>query len=201
MGMLKDLGRRQFLTRATTGLAALSLSGCDRLSTTPWFVNLLDSAEKVTQFTQHAVTGQDALAREYSEADLSPIFKSNGTQDPSDAHYQALAENGFADWHLEVGGLVERPMQFSLAELRAFPSRTQITRHDCVEGWSCIGKWKGVPVATVLDRVRPMPDARYVMFYCADPMEEKAGMDRTADTTKALMWRVPTTRKPSSLMR
>jgi DMSO/TMAO reductase YedYZ molybdopterin-dependent catalytic subunit len=170
--MLKDLGRRQLLARAASGIATLSLGGCERLSTTPWFVNLLDSAEKVTQLTQHAATGQDALAREYSEADLSPIFKSNGTQYPSDAHYQALAETGFADWHLEVGGLVERPMQFSLAELRAFPSRTQITRHDCVEGWSCIGKWKGVPVTTVLDSVRPMPDARYVMFYCADPMEE-----------------------------
>jgi DMSO/TMAO reductase YedYZ molybdopterin-dependent catalytic subunit len=172
MGMPRHLGRRQFLTRATTGLAALSLSGCDRLSTTPWFANLLDSAEKVTQYVQRAVTGRDALAPEYSESDLSPHFKSNGTQDPSDADYQAWAGNGFADWYLEVGGLVERPKRFSLVELRGLPSRTQITRHDCVEGWSCIGKWKGVPLATVLESVRPLPGARYVMFYCADPMEQ-----------------------------
>ena len=59
----------------------------------------------------------------------------------------ALAANGFADWKLKVGGLVEKPMEFSLADLRAMPSRTQITRHDCVEGWSCIGKWKGVQLA------------------------------------------------------
>jgi DMSO/TMAO reductase YedYZ molybdopterin-dependent catalytic subunit len=172
MGTPKDFGRRRFLARAASGIAALSLGGCDSLSATPWFANLLDSAEKVTQFVQRAVTGRDALASEYSESDLSPHFKSNGTQDPSDADYQALAGNDFADWHLEVGGLVERPRQFSLAELRAFPSRTQITRHDCVESWSCIGKWKGVPLATVLDKVRPQPGARYVMFYCADPMEQ-----------------------------
>jgi DMSO/TMAO reductase YedYZ molybdopterin-dependent catalytic subunit len=170
--MPKDLGRRQFLARTASGIAALSLGGCDKLSTTPRFVKLLDSAEKVTQFVQRAATGQDVLAREYNESELSRHFKSNGTNDPSDADYQALAANGFADWHLEIGGLVERPMRFSLAELRAFPSRTQITRHDCVEGWSCIGKWKGVPLATVLKTVRPLPGARYVVFYCADSMEE-----------------------------
>ena len=56
------------------------------------------------------------------------------------------AANDFADWKLKVDGLVEQPLEFSLADLRAMPSRTQITRHDCVEGWSCIGKWKGVPL-------------------------------------------------------
>jgi DMSO/TMAO reductase YedYZ molybdopterin-dependent catalytic subunit len=170
--MPSHLGRRRFLSRTVSGIAVLSLGGCDQLSTKPWFANLLDSAEKVTQYVQRAITGRSALAPEYSESELSPDFKSNGTQDPSDAAYQALAKNGFADWRLEIGGLVERPTRFSLAELRAFPSRTQITRHDCVEGWSCIGKWKGVPLSIVLNSVRPLPSARYVMFYCADPMEQ-----------------------------
>jgi DMSO/TMAO reductase YedYZ molybdopterin-dependent catalytic subunit len=119
---------------------------------------------------QRALTGAQALAREFTEADLSPDFKSNGTQDPDDPAYQKLAKNGFKDWRLEVGGLVERPAHFTLAELRALPSRTQITRHDCVEGWSCIGKWKGAKLSALLDRVGVRPAARYVVFFCADPM-------------------------------
>ena len=172
MGVPKRLDRRRFLARAASGIAALSLGGCDRLSSSPQFVNLLDGAETVTKLAQRAITGRQALAPEYGESDLSPDFRSNGTHDPSDAAYQALAKNGFADWRLKIGGLVERPTSFSLAELRGFPSRTQITRHDCVEGWSCIGKWKGVPLSIVLNGVRPLPSARYVMFYCADSMEQ-----------------------------
>jgi len=71
-----------------------------------------------------------------------------------------------------VDGLVEKSMQFTLAELRAMPSRTQITRHDCVEGWSAIGKWTGVPLHQILEQVNPQTKAKYVVFYCADPMEE-----------------------------
>jgi DMSO/TMAO reductase YedYZ molybdopterin-dependent catalytic subunit len=58
--------------------------------------------------------------------------------------------------------------------LRALPSRTQITRHDCVEGWSCIGKWTGTPLAALLQRVGVRPEARFVMFHCADTMEDSA---------------------------
>jgi DMSO/TMAO reductase YedYZ molybdopterin-dependent catalytic subunit len=113
-----------------------------------------------------------AMAQEFSEADLSPAFRSNGTAEPNSEAYRALLANGFAQYRLEVGGLVERPASLSLAELKAMPSRTQITRHDCVEGWSAIGKWKGVQLATALDAVRPKPQARYVVFHCADPMAE-----------------------------
>ena len=69
------------------------------------------------------------MAQEFTEADLSPFFRSNGTANPNDATYQALAQNNFVDWRLRVDGRVERPMEFSLAQLRAMPSRTQITRH------------------------------------------------------------------------
>ncbi len=86
----------------------------------------------------------------------------------------ALAANNFADWKLKVDGLVESPSEFSLAELRAMPSRTQITRHDCVEGWSCIGKWKGVQLAHVLDQVKLKPEARYIVFHCADTLYGEA---------------------------
>jgi DMSO/TMAO reductase YedYZ molybdopterin-dependent catalytic subunit len=112
------------------------------------------------------------MAPEFTEADLSPRFPTNGTTDPDNPVYQALAERGFADWSVEVTGLVERPQSFSLADLRALPSRTQITRHDCVEGWSAIGKWTGVPLGEVLTRVGVRPSARYVVFRCADPDED-----------------------------
>src|SRR6201986_3061495 len=164
--------RRSFLTRAFGSAALLPLAGCDQLSRSDWFVAILDRAVTLTRTVQRAITGKNALAPEYSEADLSKDFRANGTTDPEDSAYQALAKTSFRDWQLEIGGLVERPAKISLAELRALPARTQITRHDCVEGWSCIGKWKGVQLGTVRDRVGPKPEARYVMFYCADPMEQ-----------------------------
>jgi DMSO/TMAO reductase YedYZ molybdopterin-dependent catalytic subunit len=171
MADLGQVGRRRFLARAAGGIGGLMLGSCDQLSTDSDFTRLLESAEAVTRFAQRMITGQTALAREYTEADLSVEFRANGTTEPSDPDYLRLAENSFADWRLDVGGLVKRPRSFSPAELKDLPSRTQITRHDCVEGWSCIGKWKGVPLAALLNLVGPHPDARYVMFYCADAMD------------------------------
>jgi DMSO/TMAO reductase YedYZ molybdopterin-dependent catalytic subunit len=167
----KPLGRRRFMAQAAAGASVLLLSGCDRLSQSTWFPRILDSAEAVTRAVQRAITGHEALAPEYTEADLSPHFRSNGTHDPDNPDYTKLAANGFADWRLEVDGLVERPTSLSLADLRALPSRTQITRHDCVEGWSCIGKWKGSRLSALLDKVGVRPEARYVVFHCADPMD------------------------------
>ena len=71
-----------------------------------------------------------------------------------------------------VDGLVEQPLSLSLAELRALPSRTQITRHDCVEGWSSIGKWKGARLGPLLDQAGLKPNARYIVFHCADTLEQ-----------------------------
>jgi len=167
---IRRLDRRRFIARAAAGLSTLLLSGCDEIYQSSWYLTLIDGAEALSKRVQRAITGQ-ALAPEFTEADLSPDFRSNGTHDPDDPEYQKLAATGFTDWRLEVGGLVERPMSLSLAELRALPSRTQITRHDCVEGWSCIGKWKGAPLSALLERVGLRPQARYVVFYCADPMD------------------------------
>jgi DMSO/TMAO reductase YedYZ molybdopterin-dependent catalytic subunit len=81
--------------------------------------------------------------------------------------------NNFADWRLVVDGLVDRPQKLSLRDLRAMPPRTQITRHDCVEGWSCIGKWTGVPLQAVLDRAALKPQTRYIVFHCFDTMDDE----------------------------
>ena len=164
-------GRRRVLRGAFAAAGALLLSACDKLSRNESFVNVLKSAQHLSRSAHKAITGRKAMAQEFSEADIAPQFRSNGTLMPRDAAYRALAATGFADWKLKVGGLVGQPAEFSLAELRAMPSRTQITRHDCVEGWSAIGKWKGVPLSHVLAQVKPMWNAKYVVFRCADSME------------------------------
>lgn len=168
-----DLGRRRFLLRLCGLGGALLLTGCDRLSQAEWFRQLLSSGEKVNYSLHRLLTGGDSLAQEFDEKDLSPTFRGNGTTSPRDAHYRELATNQFQDYRLEVSGLVERPGAYSLAELQALPNRTQITRHDCVEGWSAIGKWKGARLSALLERVKPKPKARYVVFYCADVMDNK----------------------------
>ena len=165
------MSRRQFFGRALASASALWLAGCNRLSETEWFPKILDSAEDLSNVAQHLVTSRTSLAQEFSEADLSPSFRSNGTSEPNSEEYAVLADKNFADWTLKIEGLVETPMQFTLAQLHAMPSRTQITRHDCVEGWSAIGKWTGVPLHQILAQVKPQANAKFAVFYCADPME------------------------------
>jgi len=166
--------RRRFLARAFGAAGALVLGGCNRLSQTDWFPKVLGVGETVSDVAARLVTSRRSMAQEIPEADRSPTFRSNGTADPESPAYQAMVANAFADYQLEVAGLVERPMKLSLADLRGLPSRTQITRHDCVEGWSAIGKWKGAKLSALLDLAKPKPDARFVMFYCADPMSAEA---------------------------
>jgi DMSO/TMAO reductase YedYZ molybdopterin-dependent catalytic subunit len=167
----QDTGRRRFLQRALAAGGTLLLAGCDQLSRSEWFTGLLGSAETLNFATQRLLLPRKAMAQEFSEADLSPFFRSNGTSNPDNPEYQALAANRFVDYRLQVGGRVAQPRAFTLDELKALPSRTQITRHDCVEGWSAIGKWKGVQLSRVLEQVEPLPSARYVVFHCADPMD------------------------------
>ncbi len=164
-------GKRKFLKQSLGGLGALLLAGCDRLTDSEWFPKMLRTGERLSYSVHKAIVPRKSMAQEFTEADLSPRFRSNGTSNPGNPIYQALARSNFADWTLKIDGLVEQPMQFSLAQLRALPKCTQITRHDCVEGWSAIGKWTGVPLHQALAAVRPSPDAKYVVFYCADPME------------------------------
>jgi DMSO/TMAO reductase YedYZ molybdopterin-dependent catalytic subunit len=164
--------RRRFLVRAMGAAGALLVAGCERLSNSDWFPRVLGAGEKMSSAVAHAVTSRKAMAQEFADADRSPTFRSNGTAEPDSDAYRMLAADGFAAYRLGVGGLVTRPASLSLADLRALPSRTQTTRHDCVEGWSAIAKWKGARLAALLEAVGPKPEARFVVFYCADPMEE-----------------------------
>jgi DMSO/TMAO reductase YedYZ molybdopterin-dependent catalytic subunit len=165
-----DEKRRRFLQGVTLGAGVFGLTGCRGLSQTEWWPKVLASAERLTKGAQRLVAGSWALAPEYTKADIAPEFRANGTLNPGTPNYNAMAAIGFHDWRIEVGGLVEQPLHLSMTERRSMPSRTQITRHDCVEGWSCIGEWTGTPLRLVLAQARPRPNANYVVFYCADPM-------------------------------
>lgn len=157
--------RRSFVA---TGASGLLLAGCDKVDRNATFKGVLRSAEGLTMRSQRLVGGRDQLAREFSEADMSPIFRSNGTSRPGTADYaRHLAEN-FANWRIVVDGLVARRLSIPIQALRSLPHRTQITRHDCVEGWSAIGKWHGPPLARILDAAGLSTRVRYIVFHCAD---------------------------------
>jgi DMSO/TMAO reductase YedYZ molybdopterin-dependent catalytic subunit len=167
--MTKDtISRRKLLKIAGVTGSALLLPGCDRLSRSPTFREVvLSSGEKLAYRVQRLL-GVNPLAREYEPEDMSPSFRTNGNTMPAAAEYRRHLETNFADWRLDVGGAVKKPASFSLADMKAMPARSQITRHDCVEGWSAIGKWTGVPLGAILDRVELEPDARFIVFHCAD---------------------------------
>ncbi|HKC92696.1 MAG TPA: molybdopterin-dependent oxidoreductase [Nitrospira sp.] len=168
----RAIKRRAFL-KGTLGAASLvALAGCDNLTQSSWFPGTLNKAEKLTDLVQRAVTPVGALAKEYSETDISTVFPANGNTDPGTKDYAEMTRNNFADWEVLIDGLVATPMMFSLAAVKDMPARTQITRHDCVEGWSAIGKWTGVPLGDLLHKVQPLPSANYAVFYCADVDDE-----------------------------
>jgi DMSO/TMAO reductase YedYZ molybdopterin-dependent catalytic subunit len=158
------------ITRRTllAGSAATLLTGCDRLNSSENFRGVLRSAEGLTMRAQRLISDRQALAREFGAADISPIFRSNGTRMPAGPDYQRLAAGAFADWRLAVDGLVRRPLSLSIDQIRHMPRQTQITRHDCVEGWSAIGKWTGVPLHLILDAAGLAQQTRYIVFHCAD---------------------------------
>lgn len=162
--------RRNFLASLSAAAGTLSLGACKGPSETEWFPKVLDAAEGWTKSAMRLFAGRNALAQEFSKADISPVFKANGTLSPDSDEYRAATANGFRDWRIEVTGLVEHPLSFTVTDMRHMPSRTQITRHDCVEGWSCIGEWTGAQLKAILLRAMPTAKARYVVFYCADPM-------------------------------
>ena len=159
---MSPMSRRGLMTGA-----GLLLSGCDALVTDRRARTLVKRAETVTLRWQRLV-GRDALAREFSTADISRVFKANGTVDPVEPGYKAHAAAGFMDWRVKVSGLVSRPLSLSIPELLSMPPRHQITRHDCVEGWSAIGGWAGPPLGLLLNAAGVREAARYVVFLCAD---------------------------------
>jgi len=166
--ILPDPKRRRLITGLGALGASAALTGCDSLSRNDRFQTWLGATDRLTRAAQRLVSSRESLAREFSERDIAPTMRANGSTNPSNANYKRHVANDFADWRLRIDGLAREPADLSIDDLKAMPARTQITRHDCVEGWSCIAKWTGAVLGDVLDRVRPTSAARFVVFHCAD---------------------------------
>ncbi|MWV28354.1 molybdopterin-binding protein [Aurantiacibacter rhizosphaerae] len=157
--------RRNFLVAA----GAAFLAGCSDIGKTEWFGKLVDGAQDWHRGLHRALGGgRITMAPEYTIADLSPFFRGNGSQTVDTPAYRAAEAQGFADWRLAISGLVENPGELSMDDIRALPQRTQITRHDCVEGWSAIGEWTGPQLSRILDAAVVKPEANFIVFHCAD---------------------------------
>lgn len=124
--------------------------------------------ETLSRLSHRALLSGNPLAREFSVSDISAPFPTIGTVMPEGELYQRQLANRFVDWKLPIDGLVSRPLTLSLADLKQFPARTQITAHSCERGWTAIAQWTGVQLSRVLELVTPLAKARYVVVHCAD---------------------------------
>ncbi len=166
--MTARLSRRALIGSLSAGAGGLLVAGCDRINSSPTVQRVLDLGGTATFAAQRIVVDRSALAPEFAASDISPVFRTNGNAMPHSLEYAGHLATGFADWRLVVDGLVATPLSLSMDGLRALPRRTQITRHDCVEGWSAIGRWTGTPLGLLLRQAGMRNSARYVVFHCAD---------------------------------
>jgi DMSO/TMAO reductase YedYZ molybdopterin-dependent catalytic subunit len=173
--------RRQALIAGLSSVGGLLVSGCST-KLPPTYGNILRMGDTFTYAAHQTLLPGQSLVREYGHHEISS-FPATGTTNPGDPKgpkpsetYRQLESSGFTSWHLSIEGLVARPGSFSLADLKRFPSRTQITRHVCEEGWSAIGEWTGVPLSRVLDAAGLLPTARFVSFYSYDDWADSIDM-------------------------
>jgi DMSO/TMAO reductase YedYZ molybdopterin-dependent catalytic subunit len=168
--MSRLLSRRRLLTAGAASAGGMLLGGCDLLDEGPSMQPLLDFGQMLSWRVHRLILAGQPLVREYTMADVSPDFPPNGTEMPGGFGYFELMISQFANWRLKVDGLVRKPQSLSLKELKELPARTQVTQHNCDEGWTAIGQWTGVPLAHVLGMAELAPEARYVVFHCLDEM-------------------------------
>ena len=174
--------RRALFVAGAGGL----VTGCDALGNNATFRSLLMSGESANYALHRLLIDRTALAKEFAPSQRSPIFRANGTRMPSGGAYARHMATGFNDWQLVVDGLVARPQAIPLAALKTMPAREQITRHDCVEGWSAIGKWTGVPLKLLLNQAGVSRQAKYIIFHCADPQSNGTMYYESVDMVDAL---------------
>jgi DMSO/TMAO reductase YedYZ molybdopterin-dependent catalytic subunit len=162
------LSRRKLITGGLATVAGASgLAVAARLAgryglIPPDSAGVYGPGETLTYAAQRLLT-RHSLAREFDRSQISQKPFANAV-DPLGDDFKRLQQAGFADWRLTVDGMAARPASFSLAELRSFPSRSQITHLACEEGWSYIAEWTGVPLSYILDRVGALPQVRYVVY-------------------------------------
>lgn len=171
------LTRRNVLFAGAAAAGGVFLPGWSRRNLPPTYGHILRMADNLTYASHRLLLPGQSMAREYGPRDVTAfpaIFLDDrfltDTDHPTRSEaYRAAHAAGFPNWLLTVEGLVARPKKYSLADLKRFPARTQITRHTCEEGWSAIGGWTGVQLGRVLEAdVGLLPEARYVTFHCND---------------------------------
>jgi len=170
---MSDLSRRKLITAglaATAGASGLGLGA--RLASRyglipPDHGSIYGPGETLTYAAQRLLT-RHSLAREFRPSQISKPPLANELQ-PLPEAYKRLQAGGFTDWRLSVNGLVAQPATFSLAQLKSYPSRSQITMLACEEGWSYIAEWIGVPLSHVLEVAGALPQARYVVYRSIEP--------------------------------
>ncbi len=186
------MNRRRWLTGALATAATAMLAACGQAGT-----SLAEQArrmgEGLTRRSQRLFIPPNALAPTYSRAEISPDFKANGSIDPAASDYLALKADGFASYTLVIDGLVERPLALSLTDLRTRPAQSQITKHDCVEGWTSIAEWTGVRLETLLDEAGLKPEARYIVFHCFDALTQTEDGERYYESIDLIDARHPQT--------
>jgi DMSO/TMAO reductase YedYZ molybdopterin-dependent catalytic subunit len=170
--------QRRIFLKGLASSAGVLLAGCSQTEP-PTYGNVLRMGDLLTYKAHRLLLPAHSLAREYEYSDISSV-PAIGTTNPADpdkcpsfkaenaAAYERALANDFADWRLVVEGSVSQPRAFSLDELKRMPSRTQITRHTCEEGWSAIAQWTGVPLRSVLEAAGMRSTARYVQYYSYD---------------------------------
>jgi DMSO/TMAO reductase YedYZ molybdopterin-dependent catalytic subunit len=168
-----------------TGLSA-ALAGCGAIGTKLTENDRVRSVLGAGEAIDLALIGTHGLVREYSASDISREFPINSFDTPSDAAYTHLLRNAFASFHLTIDGMVDRPLSLSLAQLSAMRQTTQITRHDCVEGWSAIAQWTGVALRDVIALARPRKGAGYVIFHTFDRDANGVPYYESLDLSQAL---------------
>ena len=170
---MSNLSRRKLITAGLATAAGVSgLGVAARLAqkyglVPPDHRGIYGLGETLTYASQRLLT-RHSLAREFPRSQISQRPFANELAPPNDA-FKNLQAGGFADWRLSVNGMVERPASFSLAQLKSYPSRSQITQLACEEGWSYIAEWIGVPLSYVLSLVGVHPQARYVVYFSIEP--------------------------------
>jgi DMSO/TMAO reductase YedYZ molybdopterin-dependent catalytic subunit len=160
--------RRLLAAAAAASGSAAALWAARRGWIPPDHSGLFGIGETVTYAAHRALLAGQPLAREFRRDQISANFPAINTVLPADDLYRQDMRLGFRDWKLPIDGLVARPTEFSLADLKGFPSRSQITEHVCEQGWSAIAEWTGVPLSVVLNATGIRPEARYVVFYTVD---------------------------------
>jgi DMSO/TMAO reductase YedYZ molybdopterin-dependent catalytic subunit/thiosulfate reductase cytochrome b subunit len=176
------LSRRELIKTGLGALAGVGALGAavrlaDRCGLIPAnHRGIYGLSETLTYAGQRLLTRLPSMAREFDRSQISKVSPVNGKA-PKTEPYQGLLATGFADWRLRIDGMVARPSSLSLAELKGFPSRSQVTHQACEEGWSFIAEFTGVPLSYVLDRVGIHPEARYVFFFTFDGWWDSIDMD------------------------